>query len=185
MPEAEATVAEVVEMAGLHLVLVRAPALAQVIVGVLEESGFLVDMLMPEVQAAGLVPDKAMEVLVLPVMGMALDQVLALAPDMMIVDIMGGTRRRLVVVMALVEAMGKMVDMAMVKVTDKGLEIAATDQHPPKTRCFRIGSNLNLKPITVGHSTYCSNIIMYLLFFFSKLVFLMHKGARNKRNCYL
>jgi len=139
---------------------------------------------MPEVQVAGLVPDKAMEVLVLLVMGMDLDQVLALAPDMMIVDIMGGTRRRLVVVMALVEAMGKMVDMAMVKVTDKGLEIAATDQHPPKPRCFRIGSNLNLKTITVGHSTYCSNIIMYLLFF-SKLVFLMHKGARNKRNCSL
>jgi len=167
VPEAEATVAEVVEMAGLHLVLVRAPALAQVIAGVVqEESGFLVDMLMPEVQVTGLVPDKAMEVLVLLVMGMDLDQALALAPDMMIVDIMGGTQRRLVVVMAMVEVMGKMVDMAMVKVTDKGLEIAATDQHPPKTRCFRIGSNLNLKPITVGHSTYCSNIIMYLLFFF-------------------
>ena len=138
-PEAEVAAMEVVEMAGVHLALVRAPALAQVTVGVEEESGLLVDMPMPEVQVAGPVLDKATEVPVLPAMGMDLDQGPAMAPDMMIEVIMGGTRRRLVVVMAMLEVMGKMVDMAMVKVTDKGLEIAATDHHPPKTQCFRIG----------------------------------------------
>uniref|UniRef100_K4AEP9 Uncharacterized protein n=1 Tax=Setaria italica TaxID=4555 RepID=K4AEP9_SETIT len=86
------------------------------------------------------------------VMGMDLDQVLALAPDMMIVVIMGGTRMRLVVVMAMAEAMGYLVDMAMVKVTDKGMGIVAMDHHPPKIKPHGVG--LDQPNLTAHHTTH-------------------------------
>ncbi|CAN6293508.1 unnamed protein product, partial [Urochloa humidicola] len=124
--EAKAAAAEVVISVELQTALDQAPAPAQVLVIVPEESGLLVDMPMLEVQVAVVELDKLMVVPIPWVMGMDLDQVLAMVPDMMIVVFMGGTRRRLVVVTAMAEVMGKLVDMATAKVMDKGMGIVVT-----------------------------------------------------------
>ncbi|CAN6305139.1 unnamed protein product, partial [Urochloa humidicola] len=129
--EAEAAAAEVVISAELHTALDQAPAPAQVLVMLPEESGLLVDMPMLEVQEAVVELDKLTEVPTPSVMGMDLDQVLAMAPGMTIVVIMGGTRRLVVVVMAMAEVMGKLVDMATVEVMDKGMGIVVTVHQPP------------------------------------------------------
>ncbi|CAN6318415.1 unnamed protein product, partial [Urochloa humidicola] len=124
--EAKAAAAEVVISVELQTALDQAPAPAQVLVIVPEESGLLVDMPMLEVQVAVVELDKLMVVPIPWVMGMDLDQVLAMVPDVMIVVFMGGTRRRLVVVTAMAEVMGKLVDMATAKVMDKGMGIVVT-----------------------------------------------------------
>ncbi|CAN6311079.1 unnamed protein product, partial [Urochloa humidicola] len=129
--EAKAAAAEVVISVELQTALDQALAPAQVLVIVPEESGLLVDMPMLEVQVAVVELDKLMVVPIPWVMGMDLDQVLAMAPDMMIVVFMGGTRRRLVVVTAMAEVMGKLVDMATAEVMDKGMGIVVTVHQLP------------------------------------------------------